>query len=144
MRHHGIHVSTIKALNRATSSSISCNGVYTIVVVIKSKPFVFVDRFLHSNIKIVIGGSIPKWRFIISMSLGGPQHPHGFTLSVHNITGSTFRVPAFRSRRLVIASLKDKKVEGGPLGILLGVVSEAPSNRAVKFAFAKVKHGFKE
>ena len=34
MRHHGIHVSTIKALNRATSSSISCNGVYTIVVVI--------------------------------------------------------------------------------------------------------------
>ena len=92
----------------------------------------------------MIGGSIPKWRFIISMSLGGPQHPHGVTLSVHNITGSTFRVPAFISRRLVIASLKDKKVEGGPLGIL-GVVSETPTNRAVKFAFAEVSsHGFKE
>ena len=91
----------------------------------------------------MIGGSIPKWRFIISMSLGGPQHPHGFTLSVHNIIGSTFRVPAFRSRRLVIASLKNKKVEGGPLGIL-GVVSETPTNRAVKFAFAEVSLGFKE
>ena len=89
----------------------------------------------------MIGGSIPKWRFIISMSLGGPQHPHGFTLSVHNIIGSTFRVPAFRSRRLVIASLKNKKVEGGPLGIL-GVVSETPTNRAVKFAFAEVSLGF--
>ena len=53
----------------------------------------------------------------LCMSLGGPQHPHGFTLSVHNITGSRhFRVPAFRSQRLVIASLKKK--EGDPLGIL--------------------------
>ena len=41
----------------------------------------------------------------------------------------------------MIASLE--KLEGGPLGIL-GVVSETPTNRAVKFAFAKVKHGFKE